>query len=78
MKFIEMKEGVPAKYHNLQQQWKEFMALNIKTAKVELEEGEYKSIYVAQRTMTQSIERGGFPIKVHTYNGELYLTRKDM
>ena len=80
MKFIEMKEGLPntRHYNSLVRYFEEFMALNVKTVKVEYGVDEYANPKSAQSTMINSIRRNGFPIQVNVRNGELYLTRKDM
>lgn len=79
MKFVEVKE-VPdqKKYHELKSKWEEFMAMNVKVAKVDLDEEEYKSPEVAARTMMLSIKRFGFPITVTRRRNEIYLIRRDM
>ena len=79
MKFVEVKE-VPdqKKYHPLKSKWEEFMAMNVKVVKVDLDEHEYKSIEVAARTMMLSIRRFGYPITVTKRGNELYLIRRDM
>lgn len=79
MKFVEVKE-VPdkKKYHPLKSRWDEFMAMNVKVAKVDLDEREYKSVEIARATMALSIKRLGYPITVTRRNGEIYLIRRDM
>lgn len=79
MKFVEV-DKVPGlqKYHALKSKWEEFMAMNVKVAKVDLDENEYKSHDVAARTMTLSIKRYGYPITVTRRRNEIYLIRRDM
>ena len=79
MKFVEVKD-IPdrKKYHGLKSKWEEFMAMNVKVVKVDLDEEEYKSPDVAARTMTLSIKRYGYPITVTRRRNEIYLIRRDM
>lgn len=78
MKFIEVKELPKRKVRtDLRQKLDEFMAMNIKIAKVEME-NRYSSIRVAQGTIHTSAKHGGYPITVRTIDGEIYLIRKDI
>ena len=79
MKFVEVKE-VPGmrKYHPLKNKWDEFMAMNVKVAKVDLSEHDYKSAAVAHSVMSISIKRFGYPITVTRRGDEIYLIRRDM
>lgn len=79
MKFVEVKEVPGVRQDNLlKSKWVEFMAMNVKVAKVDLSEHEYKSATVAQSVMSVSIKRFGYPITVTRRGDELYLIRRDM
>lgn len=79
MKFVEVKE-IPGKRenHRLKDKWEEFMASNIKIAKVDLKEDEYASAHVASSVMRISIKHYGYPITVIRRGDEIYLVRRDM
>lgn len=63
---------------NLKVYFKEFMCSNIKTAKVEFNEWDYKNSAVASRVLWVAAKRHGFPIKVHKNGDEVYLIRTDI
>lgn len=79
MKFVQV-EMVPGKgeNHKLKAAWGEFMSMNVKIAKAELDVGEYASPTVARSVWATSIKRFGFPIDVKQRNNEIYLVRRDM
>lgn len=79
MKFVEV-EKVPGRRenHRLKDKWDEFMAMNIKVAKIELDENDYKSIATARSVMSVSINRYGYPITITRRGNDLYLVRRDM
>ena len=79
MKFVEVTE-VPVKkqYHPLKSKWEEFMAMNVKVVKVDLDENEYKTIDGARSVMAISVKRMGYPITVTKRGDEIYLIRRDM
>ena len=79
MKFVQV-EMVPGKgeNHKLNAAWKEFMSMNVKIAKAELDVGEYASPTVARGVWAISIKRFGYPIDLKLRNGEIYLVRRDM
>lgn len=79
MRLVQV-EAVPGRKgnHRLKAVWEEFMGMNVKVAKAELDVGEYKSVEVAQTVWHNSINRFGFPITVTRRNGEIYLIRRDM
>lgn len=79
MKFVKVKE-VPEqkKYHPLKSKWEEFMAMNVKVVKVDLDENEYKTIDGARSVMAISVKRMGYPITVTKRGDEIYLIRRDM
>ena len=79
MKFVQV-EAIPGRKenHKLKAAWKEFMSMNIKIAKAELDIGEYKSPRVAFGVWRLSINRFGYPIDIKMRDGEIYLIRRDM
>jgi hypothetical protein len=79
MKFVEVKE-VPNKrnYNPLRSKWEEFMAMNIKVAKIDFEGRNYSSVEGARATMAISVKRAGLPITVTRRGDEIYLIRRDM
>lgn len=79
MKFVQV-EALPGKKEKsvLRNTWEEFMRMNVKTVKVELEAGEYASPTVARGVFAVSIKRFGYPIDVRLRDGEIYLIRRDM
>lgn len=79
MKFTAVKE-VPGNrtYNPLKSKWDEFMAMNVKVAKVDLDEKEYCSIEVARSVMSVSIKHFGYPITITKRGNEIYLIRRDM
>lgn len=79
MKFVEVKDVPGLKVnHRLKDMWDEFMASNMKMAKVNLDEGEYSSVVVAASVMAVSIRRYGYPIRLIRRGDEIYLIRKDI
>ena len=81
MKFTKV-EDVPGverrRYSNLKGDWKEFMAMNVKIAKVDLTQYNYKSVTVAAQVMQKSVNRFGHPIDVVKRKDEVYLVRRDL
>lgn len=80
MKFTKV-DAVPnrkKRYNQLKYSWEEFMAMNTKVAKIDLDTGEYSNIYVARTSMKSSIKRLGYPIDITIRRGEIYLIRRDM
>lgn len=79
MKFVQV-EAIPGwkENHRLKDAWKEFMGMNVKIAKAELDIGEYKSPRVAFCVWKHSINRFGYPIDLKMRDGEIYLVRRDM
>lgn len=79
MKFTVVEE-LPNKkeYNPLGNYLKEFMRMNVKIARVDLNEHEYATPSVAARTLSTSIKRRALPIKAHERDGEVYLVRTDM
>lgn len=74
----ESAQKAAAKKKNLRVYFEEFIASNTKTAKVVLNEGDYKSPVVARQVMGVAIKRGGFPIKIHRIGDDIYLVRTDI
>lgn len=56
----------------------EFISMNVKLAKVEFEENEYKSVKVADSVLRVAAKRYGVPIKVRMRNDEIYFERRDI
>ncbi len=78
IKFVEVKEVPICQKKNLQNYLEEFMNMNIKVARVEFDELDYKNIDAAAAAFNNSAKRGGFPITVTRRNGELYLINRDI
>lgn len=80
-KFIEV-EGTPEvikkNYANLKADWKEFMGMNIKVAKVDLTQYNYKTPIIAAQVMGKSVKLHGQPIDVVRRRDEIFLVRRDM
>ena len=79
MKLVQV-ERVPGRNenHKLKAAWEEFMGMNVKIAKAELDVDEYKSPSVAANVWAVSIKRFGYPISVKLRKNEIYLIRRDM
>ena len=79
-KFIKVNEADVQKrnYSNLKADWKEFMGMGIKVAKVDLTQYNYKSSEVAAMVMARSVRAHGQPIDVIRRKGEVFLVRRDM
>lgn len=81
MKFVKV-ENVPEverkHYAKLKADWQEFMAMNVKIAKVDLTQYSYKTVAVAAQVMAKSIRTWGFPIDLMKRKDEIYLVRRDM
>ena len=56
----------------------EFMNMNVKFAKFEFNENEYKTASSANGALRKSAARFGYPIKVQLINGEIYFERRDI
>lgn len=56
----------------------EFMESGVKYAQVVLEPGDYNRAENARNSLTSASKYYGYPIKVVTRDGELYLVRKDL
>lgn len=78
-KFIKVDE-VPDRrnYANLKADWKEFMGMNVKVAKVDLAQYNYKSPIIAATVMARSVKYHGQPIDVIRRKDEVFIVRRDM
>ena len=56
----------------------DFIASDMKYAKVEIEEGEYARIEYARQSLLQVCARCGYRVEVKTRNGEIYLAKKEV
>ena len=79
MKFVEVKD-VPKRNRqkNLQVFIDEFMSANIRCAKIEFKEHEYKNINIARSCIQTAVKRSGAPIYVVKRDDNIYFIRKDM
>ena len=79
MKFVKV-DKVPERNRKkrLREFLDEFMSANIKVAKVELNEGDYKTPEVRARCIYHSVKMGAYPIRVTRVKDEVFLIRKDM
>ena len=81
MKFVAITEEELAKkcpYKKMQALVREFMSMNIKIARVDFDEHDYKNTKSACGSFSRAIKDGGFPISVKMIDKELYLIRKDI
>lgn len=79
MKFVEV-EKVPErkrKYKNLKVIFDEFVAMNVKAARVDLTEHDYKNVKVAYTVLHNAAKRFCVPVKVYIRGNEIYFERKD-
>ena len=79
-KFIKVDEAdiQRRKYSNLRADWKEFMGMGIKVAKVDLTQYNYKSPIIAATVMARSVKYHAQPIDVVRRRDEVFLIRRDM
>lgn len=79
MKFVPVNE-LPgrAEKKSLKHVFKEFMAENVKYARVDLTQFDYKSPTVAFSVLSIASRRHCVDIKVHIRNNEIYFERTDM
>lgn len=80
MKFVEV-ERLPEtrrQYKSLKNMFDEFLNMNVKMAKVDLTEHDYKNISIGYRVLYNSVKRWDVPIKVCMRNGEVYFVRRDI
>ena len=78
MKFVKVKELPKRRKNSILIFLDEFMTSNIKFAKVEFSEKDYKTPSSCQSAFSKAIKAGGFPIIVKSINKEVYLIRTDM
>lgn len=64
--------------HRLQNFLRDFVSMNTKFAKIELNVDEYSSPTVARSCMSIAAVRGGHPVKVKLRGNDIYLIRTDM
>ena len=79
MKFVKVDEvpGKPVK-KRLRVYLDEFMTSNIKIARIDFNERDYKSSSVARACFARSVANYGYPINVIQRGNEVYLSRRDM
>lgn len=77
MKLVAVKElpKITRGRHNLQSMIQEFVNGDTRIAKLDIGKDEYKSIQVAYKVIRTAVRNSRHPIKVHLYNGELYLEK---
>ena len=74
-----MENGVPKRENfKLKERFNEFISMNVKTARVDLDKDDYKSVNVAANVLRVASKRHAVPVKVVVRNGELYFVRTDM
>lgn len=79
MRFTKMENGVPKRENfKLNNYFKEFLAMNVKTARIDLDKDDYKSVVVGHKSLWAAAKRHGVPIKVSLYEGNIYFIRTDM
>lgn len=82
MRFTEIKGEIPRSIgkgvHNIRSQIEEFMAMNVKVAKVTWTSIEYKDYKSCYQALHKAVDRGGYPVQVLTRNEEVYIIRKDI
>lgn len=80
MKFIEVKgiRPIRGRMHRMQVEVETFMSMNIKMAKIDYVECEYKNPMACYKSFWTAVRRYAMPIQVTMIDGEVYLIRKDM
>ena len=82
MKFVEIdsipKTGDRFPYKRLRDIFDEFMNMNIKLARVDSIDNEYKNSNVAYAVLYNGIKKYGYPINIYLRNALIYLERKDI
>lgn len=81
MKFIEVDKDKIAKeeyvaYHNVVKELEEFLSMNVETARIVFDYGEYRSTHSAYEALRKCIRYHNLPIKVMRRGDNIYLTRK--
>ena len=79
MKFVEVKE-LPGRTikKDLVAYVEEFMSMNVKIAKVDFNDREYRSARSAYSSFHKTSHRLGYPISIRMISNELFLVRNDM
>lgn len=79
MKFVEVKE-VPERTHkkDLRKILEDFMTTNIKVAKVDFNDGDYKEARYCANSIAVAVRRAALPITVTRRGEEVYLIRRDI
>lgn len=79
MKFVPM-ESLPGRKQKkpLAVLFKEFIAMNVKIVKVDLNEHDYKSPKIARSVLGLAAKRHCVPVKVCMRDDEIYFVRTDM
>ena len=82
MRFVKVEENkIPKGFRGLlkiEGELTEFMAMNVKCARVQFTDLEYKSANGCYSSLSKAIKRHAFPIKAFTREGKVYLIRTDM
>lgn len=82
MRFTEWKGELPRAKRNrmskVEAELKEFMAMNVKVAKVTWTDIEYKNDRSCYEGLLRCVKKFGFPIIVTTRKGDVFLIRKDI
>ena len=79
MRVVIMKDGLPKRENfHLKNYFDEFMATEAKVARIDLDEGDYKSTKSAYQGFEKAAKRLGLPVKVRTIDGKIYLIRTDL
>ena len=73
-------EKVPGKAikKNLRHIFDEFVNMDVKFAKFEFNENEYKHANSAYNNLTRAARKYGYPVNVHVRENEVYFERRDI
>jgi hypothetical protein len=72
------KNDVLRPRYKLEEQFKNFMDLNVQMVKVSFENGEYASYKVAYQVLCTAAKRWKVPVKVKMIDREIYFLRTDI
>ena len=81
MRFVEVNElpeHIRSTKSNFKHRLDEFMAMNIKVARVEFDSSEYNSRESCRGAFVSACKRYSYPIRAVGINGDVYLIRKDL
>lgn len=79
MRFTRMENGLPKRENfKLKTIFKEFIAMDIKVARVDLDPDDYKNPAVARNVLGNAAKRHSVPVKVKISDGVVYFIRTDM